>query len=224
MTARRLRAPAADGGLLVDPPGLEASGLAAANADRLARWDYNVQGRSAVRLRAQARRELLGLAREFLRRHGLDTASAVRPDADSADLPLIVTGHQPELFHPGVWVKNFATAGIARSTGGVALNLIVDNDIPKDSVIRVPTARDGPLRAIPIEFDGWQGELPYEDWRVRDEAAFASFPDRIHEVLGEVVSDPLIDDFWPRAVRRGAEVDTIGLRFSLARREILSSR
>ena len=113
MTARRLRAPATDGGLLVDPPWAGVLGLAEANADRLAGWDYDVQGRSALRLRALARREVLQLAREFLRRHGLADAPGAAAPADPPDIPLIVTGHQPELFHPGVWVKNFAASAIA---------------------------------------------------------------------------------------------------------------
>ena len=225
MTARRLRAPATDGGLLVDPPGAEARGLAAANAERLSTWDYDVQGRLATRLRGHARREVVGLAREFLRRHGLgDDRPAPGPDeSDPAHVPLIVTGHQPELFHPGVWVKNFAAAGLARSCGGLALNLIVDNDIPKDSSIRVPTVRDGPLRTVPVEFDEWQGEIPYEDWNVRDEAMFASFPDRVREVLGDAVAGPLLDDFWRRATRRRGEASAVGMRFSLARREVEAS-
>ena len=40
----------------------------------------------------------------------------------------VVTGHQPELCHPGVWVKNFALNHLAKETGLVPLNLIVDND------------------------------------------------------------------------------------------------
>lgn len=216
MTARRLRAPANDGGLLVDPPWEQARELAGANARRLSSWEYDVQGRSAARLRQQARREVLAAAREFLRRHGLLDVPAV----DSPDAPLIVTGHQPELFHAGVWVKNFAAAQIARESGGIALNLIVDNDIPKDSAIRVPTLADGGVRAVPVEFDEWQGEVPYEDWNVRDETRFASFADRVHTVLGGLIAEPLIDDFWPRVIRRGEETDRIGLRFSLARREV----
>jgi hypothetical protein len=131
-----------------------------------------------------------------------------------------VTGHQPELFHPGVWVKNFAAASIAGSCGGLALNLIVDNDIPKDSSIRVPATRDGVWRSVPVEFDEWQGEIPYEDWRVSDEALFASFPDRVREVFGRSAADPLLDDFWPRVMRRRGEVAAVATRFSLARREI----
>jgi hypothetical protein len=222
MTARRLRAPATDGGLLVDPSGAEARVLAAANLERLSTWDHDVQGRPAARLRDLARREIVELAREFLDRHGLGYPSGT-PDLAAGSVPLIVTGHQPELFHPGVWVKNFAAAGLARSCGGLALNLIVDNDIPKDSSIRVPTARDGPLRTTPVEFDEWQGEIPYEDWNVGDEAMFASFPDRVHDVLGGAVADPILDDFWPRAMRRRGDSAAVGLRFSLARREVEAS-
>src|SRR5262249_39522299 len=158
----------------------------------------------------------------FLRRHGLGgvPAPSGSSDTDAEHAPLIVTGHQPELFHPGVWVKNFATAAIARACGGLALNLIVDNDIPKAASIRVPAVRDGLLRTVPVEFDEWQGEIPYEDWRVGDESLFSSFADRVREVLGDLVSDPLIDDFWPRAIRRRGDAATVGLRFSLARREI----
>ena len=76
--------------------------------------------------------------------------------------PLVVTGHQPELFHPGVWVKNFAAAAIAQAQGGVGLNLIVDNDIPKSTSIRVPRgAETAPFGIHRVEFDDWAGEIPY---------------------------------------------------------------
>src|SRR5262249_4762732 len=68
MTARRLRAPAADGGLLVDPPPSAVGRQVAANAARLAEWDYDFQGRRARRLRDQVRREVVGLAGAFLHR------------------------------------------------------------------------------------------------------------------------------------------------------------
>lgn len=225
MTTRRLIAPATDGGLLVDPPWAAARDLAAANALRLSEWGYDVQGRQVSRLRDLARREVEQRAREFLERHGLADGSADRPTTGGREQPkrLIVTGHQPELFHPGVWVKNFAAAALARSCGGIALNLIVDNDIPKDSGIRVPTFRDGRLRAVPVEFDRWPGEIPYEDWKVGDEAMFTSFPDRVRQVLDGALAGPLLDDFWPRTTRRRPDVSNVGLRFALARREIEST-
>src|SRR4029079_8138752 len=78
---------------------------------------------------------------------------------------LFLAGHQPELFHPGVWVKNFALAGLARRQGGVGVNLLVDNDTAKSASLRVPIPGEWPqVRDIP--FDRWQGELPWEERHV----------------------------------------------------------
>ena len=77
-----------------------------------------------------------------------------------SDCPLIVTGHQPELFHPGVWIKNFAAASIAGASGGVGLNLIVDNDIPKSTSIVVPAVNRQGIRLARVEFDRWGGDAP----------------------------------------------------------------
>ena len=95
-----------------------------------------------------------------------------------------MTGHQPELFHPGVWIKNFAAASIAAASGGVGLNLIVDNDIPKSSSIAVPTIDDGRIRLTRVEFDRWGGDAPFEDSPVLDEDRFSTFADRVRSLLG----------------------------------------
>src|SRR4051794_36064991 len=171
MRPHRLRAPSSDGALLAEPPLGAAGALRAATADRLARWDYDSQGRRANRLRDLARRQVVDRARAYLAGHSLDVPPAL-PDVSA---PLIVTGHQPELFHPGVWVKNFAVAGLARAGGGVGLNLIVDNDIPKGPTIRVPNRNGAGLRASAVAFDVWAGEVPYEDQAIQDEALFATF-------------------------------------------------
>lgn len=211
-----LRAPSADGALLSEPPLDKAGARLVENTRHLSGWDHDFQGRSARRLRDMARRQALDKARAYLTRFGLDL-----PDVPGgASAPLVVTGHQPELFHSGVWVKNFAVAGIARAAGGVGLNLIVDNDIPKSSSIRVPSPDDGMLRARRVEFDAWAGEIPFEDLRVQDEGLFASFADRARSNLGGLVDDPVLDAFWPLATRRRLETDRLGLRFATARREL----
>ena len=101
---------------------------------------------------------------------------------------LIVTGHQPELFHPGVWVKNFALQGLARADGATALNLVVDYDTVKATVLRVPAPHQGdngrakiglaaprrprqkPVktrRAVNVELLPPGGGLPRDDWRMQ---------------------------------------------------------
>ncbi len=223
MTRRRLRAPADDGGLLADPPPAAAPALLEANRNRLAAWDHDFQGRRAGRLRQQARAQAMAAARRHHERMGLDLPPALAPGVEPP-ARLVVTGHQPELFHPGVWVKNFAAAAEARAVGGLALNLIVDNDVPKDSAIRVPHRDGDRLTTVVVPFDrGQQADRPYEDLIVEDEVLLAGFAARARAALGDLVADPMLDDYWPRVVEGRDRTDRLGLRFANARRQVEAS-
>lgn len=219
MSAHRLRAPSEDGALLAVPPLGEAASVAAANLERLQLWDYDFQGRRTERLRGLVRRQVLTGAREYLNRLGLDAPGV---DADPS-APLIVTGHQPELYHPGVWIKNFAVAAVAREQGGIGLNFVVDNDLLKSAAIRVPQSQNGGLRVQRVDFDRWTGETPFEDLDVNDEARFASFGTRVRGVLAEAVTDPLIETYWPLVLKQRDQTRRLGLRFAAARRELEAS-
>ena len=50
-----------------------------------------------------------------------------------------MAGHQPQLFHPGVWYKNFVLEQLAAEHGGTAINLVIDSDAMRTAAIRVPT-------------------------------------------------------------------------------------
>lgn len=213
MTPRRLRAPKEDGSILADPPLDRWAAQVAENRERLSSWDHDFQGRKAGRLRSLARSRAFEAARAYHEAHGL----ALPAPAWDPSQPIVATGHQPELFHPGVWVKNFAVAALAGHIGGIGLNLIADNDTLKKTSARVPTPSG---TAEVISFDEWRDLVPQEDQVVRDEGLFAAFGERVRSALGDVVPDPLVDDYWPRAVRRGGEVPQVGLRLALARREI----
>ena len=52
--------------------------------------------------------------------------------------PLIVDGHQTELYHPGVWVKSVLANELAAKISGHALHLAVDTDAPKHLNLRWP--------------------------------------------------------------------------------------
>src|SRR5271166_7162637 len=214
----RLRAPSNDGGLLAVPPLAEMAAHFTRTAARLAGWEHDFQGRRAGILRGLVHREVIAAACHFLRRNELDVPEIGPCSGDSVITPLVVTGHQPELFHPGVWVKNFAAAAIAGAHRGLGLNLIVDNDLPKSSWVRVPAINGDQTRTLRIEFDRWKGEQPYEDLMVNDETLFASFGGRVSEVLTGIVADPIIRDFWPDVIRRSKSGFPLGLRLALARR------
>lgn len=52
--------------------------------------------------------------------------------------PLIATGHQIELYHPGVWAKNVLMHELATAVGGQAYHVVVDSDAPKHLHLRWP--------------------------------------------------------------------------------------
>jgi hypothetical protein len=107
----------------------------------------------------------------------------------------------------------------------VALNLIVDNDIPKSNSIQVPLIDKQALRLTRVEFDRWENDTPYEDLAVGDESRFSTFAERVRRVLGGAVKDPVLKDpvlneFWPVVLRRRPETAVLGMRFALARHEM----
>ena len=108
------------------------------------------------------------------------------------DGPVILTGHQPELFHPGVWIKTFAAAGLANRLGGTAINLVVDTDTLKSAAIRLPqlgaTPDDVKLATLP--FDDFDGETPYESRPVKNPSLFASFGDRLRDATHDWPFEP----------------------------------
>lgn len=211
MTAR-YRAPAGDGVLLAQPPLAEIGPQLDANADRLNTSDVRLAGVPLPEFRRRAVAEVLEAAGRYL-------AGAGEPVPAASDR-LILAGHQPEFFHPGVWVKNFVLAGQARRHGRAALNLIVDNDTVRGTAVRVPVVADDPTAvtadAVPFDRDG--GHVPYEEYGVADRGRFAAFPDRLGELTASWGHEPLAVPTWP-ALR--AEVDrgiTLGEAVSRVRR------
>lgn len=133
--SRAWAAPSGPNGLLCDPPLGLWEQTVAENRAVLDNMRFDVAGVDGAEMRRRARRRLLELA-------GVDGANA--PDgSDAADgahalaapstsapdeRPIIVTGHQPQFYHPGVWVKAFAVAAEARRQGAVGVNVVVDHD------------------------------------------------------------------------------------------------
>ena len=77
--------------------------------------------------------------------------------ADDA-APFIATGHQTELYHPGVWVKNVLIHLTAERLGGQAYHFAVDTDEPKHLHLRWPGASE-PLTDDPPAAASWAGLL-----------------------------------------------------------------
>jgi hypothetical protein len=215
-SAHGLRAPQENRAVVAEPPLAETGRLLDANRARFASSSLDILGRPLSKLRAEARPAAVAAAREYLSQGG-EPIPAFGSDS------LLLAGHQPELFHPGVWVKNFALHHLAHLHGATPLNLVVDNDTVKGLALRVPR-RESVESAWPqaalVSFDRWTSAVPYEEYRVQDEALFASLPERVMPLLREWPYVPLLPDFWAEVALQTERTPLLGERFATARRTV----
>ncbi len=133
--------PEGHGELLVRPRYEEWAAVVEGNRDEAASWRFEVAGVAAATFREIAREQLLARAREFSARLGVPVRAA-----GPAGAPLVMTGHQPDLYHPGVWVKDFLIQRLADDTGATAVDVVVDTDGFGAVGVTSPCMRPGVMR------------------------------------------------------------------------------
>lgn len=211
-TRRRLNVPRYDFAVLCEPPLPAALEKARQNHAALAPLETRLQGRTVGQMRSWTRDEVLRAARTY-------TAELLGESLSSnegAEL-LFVGGHQPALFHPGVWIKNFAVHELAKRSGGISLNLSVDTDIMGSTRIRVPTGDRSHPRIEMVPFDADRARAPWEENAILDRRLFESFGSRVGELVAAWGVTPLMKEFWPEAVE-------LSQRFPLLRDCLVGAR
>jgi hypothetical protein len=224
---RSHHAPDASGGRLLDPPvrpvdgGSSIEPLVDNNRLLRAAFDTRIGDMRLWELVAATRREVLTVAAEYTGHY----RDVHRPDdvADWISRPIIMGGHQPDLFHPGVWLKNSALDAYARQVGGTAINLIVDTDRCARTSVGVPVGSPRQAHLEDVPFDTLGVEMAWEERGVLDADCFASFGARASDLLGPLEPQPILRRWWPLAVERAAEGHRLGLALAQAR-HILEER
>ncbi|MGB7344853.1 MAG: hypothetical protein WBD20_11605 [Pirellulaceae bacterium] len=188
---RQYRAPRLNQEVYVDPPLDQAAELLAANRRLIDQYDSPWKA-----MRGEARKQLLTDAIRY---------TSVYRDTTWVDRdpvrPIIMAGHQPSLFHPGVWFKNFALNHLANELDATAVNLVVDNDVAKSSSVRIPTIDPtsglAAYRAVPYDQAG--GGVPYEQTTVGDLKLFDQFDTNVANIVRPLVKDPCVHQLWRHA-------------------------
>ncbi len=126
--------PLGHGEMLTSPPYAEWESVLHGNIALASSWDFEIAGVPISALREDARIEAITAASEFSLRLGVPVKAV-----PSAVERVIVTGHQPQLYHPGVWVKDFLLQRFADETSSVAIDLVVDTDSFTDVSLRAPS-------------------------------------------------------------------------------------
>lgn len=175
---------------------------------------YDVQGLSLSELRAEARRSLMQGARQYTRAYR-DVAAAAGEGG-----PILLAGHQPQLFHPGVWFKNFALSALACRHGGQAVNLLIDNDILRNPSIRVPSGSPAEPQVVSLPLDRVVETIPFEQREIADAELFESFAERVGAAGGGVLTSPLIDEYWQLALEARRRSPNLGRCLAEARHRL----
>lgn len=212
MKLPRLRAPAEHGQALVVPAFDQVGAMLQHNQGgrrSVNTFQLSMGGKSLNGVRELARQEIFAASAVYHREAGESV-----PDA--AGESWFVAGHQPELFHPGVWFKNFVLQKLARQHGGLALNLVIDTDSAKPAVLHAP-AED---RLARVPFDLSSTETPYEERKVEDEALFADLPERMKSIFARWNFEPMLNSYWREAMQQGKRTSLLGERLAAARRAV----
>lgn len=212
---QRYRAPTDDNTAVVVPPIAELNlgeGSPPASAGSLGGLDF-------AALRVLARRELLAAAKGYTAAY-----RDVPPLAD--DGPLLLTGHQAELFHPGVWFKNFMLSSLASHHAGIGIHLVIDSDEFGSPGIRVPTGSIKAPRVETVRFDAQAAPQPVEVRKVQDHRLLESFAKRVRQTLApmldaSMVEQLLVDRLWPQVLEAVERNDgNLGLAIAQARHQL----
>ena len=220
---RRLRAPQEDRSALIDPPLDEVGAMVAANREDRQRSACDVGGIPWAELARQAQEELLAEAVRYTAAYR-EVSGVVpsRRDASDAMPPPVIflAGHQPQLFHPGVWLKNFALGTLARQHGAVAVNLIIDSDTMKTHALRVPGGSAANPHVAPVPLVDPGPAIPFEERRILSRETFAGFGRRAADQIAPLVPEPIVRSWWPSVVARSAEIDNLGTCLAQARHQL----
>ena len=203
------RAPSGDRESLIDPPLSQVAKRLQQNRLILDRWDFDFAGQSPQALRADIRNYLLTQARQYT----VQYRDVSLPSDRSADSLFVVTGHQPELFHAGVWFKNFVLDRIAQQSQAVPIHLIIDNDIPKTTAIRIPsgTVANPTTQTIALERPT---AFPFEERFIQDDLLYQSFDQRVYSAIQTLVPDPLLIENWQESLKADEGENNLGYRLA----------
>ncbi|QDT32503.1 hypothetical protein [Thalassoglobus polymorphus] len=215
LETRRYQAPQQNGEVLAVPDLPTAIQNAKQNAEQLAAEKIEIGSFPLSELRKQARSQVITKAVEW-------TNSIIGQNLACAECShhaslLFVTGHQPQLAHPGVWAKNFAAAGMAQSSQGIGLNIIVDNDTVGKQSIRVPDGSRREPKNIDVSFDSELSQQPWEELQIRAPEVFRSFAEHVKKQMSQWGIDPLVSQMWPDAVASSQNNTSMVAALSAAR-------
>ena len=117
------------------------------------------------KLKENTRNEVIEIAIKYTKRifNHLKTELKFNSNLDVNNSTLIVTGHAPMFYTPGIWIKNYLVSHLAQKETRFGLNVIMDNDCPPNDLMSVPDLSGEFASVTHIKNSNNQTGMPYEE-------------------------------------------------------------
>jgi hypothetical protein len=227
LVRRRLRAPQEDGAALIDPPLKSVPSIVDKNRALVLGHEAHWQ-QSLPNLSREARSNLSQQALAYSRGYrDIRFAPGL-----SKNPTLLLAGHQPELFHPGVWFKSFLLSSLGQRLDALAINLIIDTDIVRRTSIQVPVKAEGDQYVENVAYDAPGEPVPFEERLIGDPWLFDSFEGRVLTAFesccvgGHEHYEPIVKRVWSWAaiaMKRNKHKPILGRVLAEARHQFETS-
>jgi len=190
----------------------EFENMARENAELLSGSALRIADTPLAELRRQARARVLQKAAAWTARLHIDAPST------PTNALLFATGHQPFLFHPGIWIKHLLVSRLA-SQGVAAVSIPVDSDACEEIGADVPVL-DGGLRRIHETLVQAPPDVPYEAQPAPELTSWQAFLGRLEAAL-RTLDEPEVESAFHRFTDTASHVppvDDIGAFLTMVRR------
>ena len=101
------------------------------------------------------------------------------------NIPIIQTGHEPILYHPGVWIKNHLAHYLVKKLGGIGVNMIVDNDACNMGFMYVPILSEKSASVGKVALVRNKDLVAYEEIVFDDFGSILQFKEEIIDLLSK---------------------------------------
>ena len=107
------------------------------------------------------------------------------------NIPIIQTGHEPILYHPGIWIKNHLAHYLVKKLSGISVNMIVDNDACNMGFMYVPILSEKSASVGKVALVRNKDHVAYEEIMFVDFGSICQFKE---EVIGLLSKNILRED------------------------------
>ena len=107
---------------------------------------------------------------------------------------IIQTGHEPILYHPGVWIKNHLTNYLTKKTNGIGINMIVDNDACNMGYMCAPNLFSKPPAIEKIQLVVDKNKLAYEEISFNDIKVLTGFKEENLTLINKNKKDKNVEN------------------------------